>query len=162
MMHVRAAGPMDARAMAELLGEIIEKGGTTAMTEPVSRDDLVGWMRHYSGQNAWFLAEDNEGGLLGFQWIEPKDSLPRGACDIATFTRVGRIRLGTGSALFEATRRAAMDLGYDWINATIRADNSGGLAYYQSRGFETYQTQRDVPLANGERVDRVKKRFNLR
>ena len=121
MMHVRAAGPMEARAMAGLLGEIIEKGGTTAMTEPVSRDDLVGWMRHYSGQNAWFLAEDNEGGLLGFQWIEPKSGLPSEACTIATFTRVVRSRLGTGSALFEATRKAAAQLGYSWINEIGRA-----------------------------------------
>ncbi|MEL6648148.1 MAG: GNAT family N-acetyltransferase [Pseudomonadota bacterium] len=162
MMHVRAAGPMDARAMAELLGEIIEKGGTTALTEPVSRADLVEWMRCHAGRNAWFVAETNDGDLLGFQWVEPKDNLPREACDIATFTRIGRVRLGTGSALFEATRQAAKDLGYDWINATIRADNSGGLAYYQSRGFETYQTQRDVPLSDGQHVDRIKKRFNLR
>lgn len=162
MIHVRRAGPIDTGPMATLLNEVIEKGGTTALTEPVARGDLTDWIRHFNGRNAWFLAEDAEGALLGFQWIEPKDSLPTDACDIATFTQIGRTRLGCGSALFEATRTAARRLGYAWINATIRADNSGGLAYYQSRGFETYQRHLGVQLANGETVDRVSKRFQLR
>ena len=65
------------------------------------------------------------------------------------------------SEFFVGPVEAARRLGYTWINATIRADNEGGLAYYQSRGFETYQIVRDVPLAGGQRVDRVKKRFDL-
>ncbi|MEO0752820.1 MAG: GNAT family N-acetyltransferase [Pseudomonadota bacterium] len=155
MIHVRGAGPVDARSMAELLNDIIAKGGTTAMTDPVSRADLVEWMQCFAGRNAWFLAEDSEGTLLGFQWVEPKETLPPEACDIATFTRLGRVRLGTGTALFETTRNAAKLLGYQWINATIRADNGGGLAYYQSRGFETYRTHTDGAF------DKVSKRYDL-
>ena len=161
MIHVRKAGPMDAGPMADLLNEIISKGGTTAMTEPVTRNDLVDWMAFSAGRNAWSIAEDAQGAVLGFQWIESKDALSAEACDIATFTQVGRTRLGCGSALFEATRKAAKALGYAWINATIRADNEGGLAYYQSRGFETYRVTPDVALADGTRVDRISKRYNL-
>ena len=161
MIHVRRAGLMDTGPMADLLNDVIAKGGTTATTDAVTRDTLSEWIRHYSGRNAWFLAEDSDGTVLGFQWIEPKDALPIEACDIATFTRIGRVRLGCGSALFERTRKAAREMKYALINATIRADNEGGLAYYQSRGFETYQIVRDVPLAGGQRVDSVKKRFDL-
>ncbi|MEM6713282.1 MAG: GNAT family N-acetyltransferase [Pseudomonadota bacterium] len=161
MIHVRSAGPMDAGPMVELLNEIIAAGGTTSMTDPLTRNDLMEWMHHHVGRNAWVLAEGSDGEVLGFQWIEPKESLPPEACDIATFARIGRTRLGTGSALFEATRAAAKMLGYHWINATIRADNAGGLAYYQSRGFETYKTMRDVILRDGLRIDRISKRFNL-
>ncbi|MEM6588962.1 MAG: GNAT family N-acetyltransferase [Pseudomonadota bacterium] len=143
MIHVRRAGALDTGAMAELLNEIIEKGGTTALKETVTRGDLAEWMHHHARRNAWFVAEDEDGALLGFQWIEPKTGLPPEACNIATFTQVGRTRLGTGSALFDATRTAAKQLGFQWINATIRACNEGGLAYYQSRGFETYRVDGD-------------------
>ena len=162
MIHIRAAGSLDTGPMADLLNAIILTGGTTAMTKPVTADDLAEWMLAWRGRNAWFLAEDSDGQMLGFQWIEPKNGLPPEACDIATFTRQGRARLGVGSALFDRTRNAAAQLGYHWINATIRADNTGGLAYYQSRGFETYSTRHNVPLAGGTQIDRISKRYDLR
>ena len=155
MIHVRRAGVLDTGPMAELLNEIIAQGGTTAMTRMVKRGDLAQWMQFHAGRNAWFVAEAANGVLLGFQWIEPKDTLPAEACDISTFTQIGRTRLDTGTALFEATRNAAKDLGYTWINATIRAENEGGLAYYQSRSFETYH----LPGADPHRIT---KRYNLR
>ncbi|MEQ8291497.1 MAG: GNAT family N-acetyltransferase [Roseovarius sp.] len=161
MIHIRPAGPIDAAPMADLLNAIIAAGGTTAMTDPVTPAMLKDWMRATPGTAAWHLAEDNGGTLLGFQWIEPKDALPPEACDIATFVQIGRAKLGIGSALFDRTRDAAISLGYRWINATIRADNTGGLAYYQSRGFETYDIRRNVPLPGGVTVDRISKRFDL-
>ncbi|MDA0924273.1 MAG: GNAT family N-acetyltransferase, partial [Proteobacteria bacterium] len=51
--------------------------------------------------------------------------------------------------------------GYHWINATIRADNTGGLIYYQSRGFRDWRHLTDQRLANGMRVDKICKRYDL-
>lgn len=161
MIHIRATGPIDAAPMAELLNTIIGAGDTTAMTAPVTSDMLKDGMQATPGASAWHLAEDDAGELLGFQWIQPHDDLPPKACDIATFVRVGRAKLGIGSALFDRTRDAATSLGYTWINATIRADNTGGLAYYQSRGFETYDIRKGVPLPGGGTVDRISKRYDL-
>ena len=138
-MHIRRATLLDARAMAELLNEIISQGGTTAIQAPLTSNDMKAKIGSNAAQSAWSLAESDTGELLGFQYIKPNLSLPEGACDIATFARVGRTQLGIGSALFEATRNAANTLGYSWINATIRSYNEGGLAYYQSRGFEPYK-----------------------
>ena len=162
MIHIRAAGPLDTGPMAGLLNDIILTGGTTAMAKPVTAGDLTGRMAAWRGRNAWFLAEDDAGQVLGFQWIEPNEALPPEACDIATFTRQGRARLGVGSALFERSSAAARQLGYGWINATIRADNAGGLAYYQSRGFETYAIRHNIPMPDGTPIDRISKRFDLR
>jgi L-amino acid N-acyltransferase YncA len=161
MLHIRPATPLDARAMAALLNAIIEKGGTTAMSTPVSGEILIDWMANDGDRGAWHLAEDDTGALLGFQWIGPRDGLPPQACDIATFVALGQTGLGVGSALFTHTARAARALGYTWINAKIRADNDGGLAYYQSRGFEDWQRVANEPLADGTRVDRVFKRYDL-
>lgn len=133
-VHIRPARPFDAGAMANLLNAIIAKGGTTALTDPVTGDVLRDWMAR---GDIWHLAELN-GEVLGFQWIGGRENLPEGACDIATFVAIGKHGLGVGSKLFEATKKAAKTAGFTWINATIMAHNEGGLAYYGSRGFETW------------------------
>ena len=90
----------------------------------------------------------------------PVDQPPE-ACDIASFVQVGRTGLGIGSALFDATAQAAARLGYVWINATIRADNHGGLTYYQSRGFRDWHYDEGVSLASGQVVDKISKRYDV-
>jgi L-amino acid N-acyltransferase YncA len=155
---VRPVMGYDLGAMAGLLNEIIAKGGTTALTLPVTPDEIAGWTR--SPKSAWHVAEQG-GTILGFQWIEPWDPLPPEAANIATFVRSGQTGLGIGSALFSATEPAARALGYGWINANIRADNAGGLAYYQSRGFRIWKHVAGVTLDDGSIVDKIWKRYDL-
>jgi len=160
MIHVRRAGALDAAPMAELLNEIIAEGGTTAITEPVDRGFFLDG--YQAPQSIWIVAEDDAGALLGFQWVTPLESEPGLVAEIATFARVGRTGLGIGSALFAATREACLAEGYDWIRANIRADNTGGLIYYQSRGFEDYGRIEGYRMDNGQVVDKVLKRYALR
>lgn len=158
---IRRAGLWDTGAMADLLNQIIATGGTTALTDPVTADDLAGWMRTGGARAIWHVAETEQGQVVGFQWIEPHPELPDDTCSIATFVQMGQTGLGIGSRLFDATRGAAMDLGYRWISALIRADNVGGLTYYQSRGFETYGRLPNAVLPDGQVVDKILKRFDL-
>jgi len=159
MIHVRRAGTLDAASMAELLNEIITEGGTTALTEPV---DAAYFRNSFQTPHSiWLVAEDDAGELLGFQWVAPLESEPGLVADIATFARAGRTGLGIGSALFNAMRDACIAEGYAWIRANIRADNFGGLAYYQSRGFEDYGRIEGYRLGNGQIVDKVLKRYEL-
>ena len=65
MIHVRRAGALDTRALADLLNAIIAKGGTTAMVSPVTARELQGWMA--TPDSAWHLAEDESGRVKGFQ-----------------------------------------------------------------------------------------------
>lgn len=155
---IRRAAPLDTRDMAALLNEIIAVGGTTARTEPVQAADFIPLLS--APKSACHVAEVDIA-ILGFQFIEPHAALPPEAADISTFVQRGKTGLGIGSALFEATAQAARDLGYRWINATIRADNTGGLIYYQSRGFRDWDHLRDQRLGNGLRVDKICKRFDL-
>ncbi|EEX12812.1 acetyltransferase, gnat family [Citreicella sp. SE45] len=160
MITVRRAGPLDARPMAELLNEVIAIGGTTAITEPVTREDLLNWMEA-DPRSIWHVAEDATGQIMGFQWVDPHLKLGETVAQIASFARVGKTGLGIGSKLFDATKRAARTAGYAWINAEIRADNEGGLIYYQSRGFEDYGRIEGYVMANGQVVDKVLKRYDL-
>lgn len=57
---------------------------------------------------------------------------------------------------------AAEELGLAFINATIRADNTGGFAYYEKMGFRTYKTTDKVPLQDGTLVERIQKCFAVK
>lgn len=161
MIHIRKAGTLDAAPIAALITAIIEKGGTTAFRTPFGAQDILSRMERAPTLSAWHIAEDDKGTLLGVQWILPNPDLPPEAAEIATFVKIGQTGLGVGSALFNATREAAKALGYAWINATILAQNTGGLAYYQSRGFEDYAYERATPGVENPQKDRRKKRFDL-
>ena len=160
MIRVRPSISLDTGSMARLLNAIIAEGGTTALTRPVTGEDIAEWMR-VGRKSAWHVALNAKEEVVGFQWIEAEESLPEDAANIATFVQIGQTGLGIGSKLFEATKRAAKDLGYTWINANIRADNEGGLIYYQSRGFADYGRIEGYELANGQIVDKVLKRYDL-
>ena len=146
-IHVRLARPFDAGAMASLLNTIIARGGTTAMTDPVTGAQLRDWMQE---ADIWHVAE-SDGEILGFQWVGRQSGLPEGACDIATFVAVTSHGLGVGSRLFEATRKAAKAAGFTWIAARIAHFNESGQAYYKSRGFEDWRRT----------GDKIIKRFDL-
>jgi ribosomal protein S18 acetylase RimI-like enzyme len=94
--------------------------------------------------------------------FDPDDPLPDGWATIGTFARVGATRGGIGAALFDKTRGAAREAGISVIDATIRADNTGGLAFYARQGFVDYGRLVGVPLKTGAPVDRIRKRFDLR
>ncbi|MEM8823004.1 MAG: GNAT family N-acetyltransferase [Pseudomonadota bacterium] len=132
-LHIRKARPFDAGAMASLLNDIIAIGGTTALQGPLSGDELRDWMS--DDRATWHVAEMG-GDIVGFQWIEPQAGLPPDAASIATFTKPGHQGLGIGSALFDATKKAAKAQGLRAIHAIIADYNEGGRAYYRSRGFE--------------------------
>jgi len=161
MITVRRPISLDADSMARLLNKIITEGGTTALTRPVTGKDLTEWMAEDAERSAWHVAVNAREEIVGFQWVAPKEGLPKAAADIATFVEVGQTGLGIGSALFDATKQAAKAMGYGWINANIRADNEGGLIYYQSRGFVDYGVIEGYELANGQIVDKRLKRFDL-
>lgn len=161
MITVRKPFTLDTNDMARLLNEIISEGGTTAMTRPVTGADLAERMAANPEKSAWHVAVDSAEKVVGFQWVTVADYLPPEAAEIATFVQIGQTGLGIGSKLFDATRKAAKALGYTWINANIRADNEGGLIYYQSRGFVDYGMIEGYELADGQKVDKKLKRFDL-
>ena len=161
MIRIRRTKARDMAEMSSLLNAIIRAGGTTALTREVPPETLHAWFLSAPGRSAWHVAEEIDGGVLGFQYVQPHEKLPQDACNIATFVRIGHAGGGIGTRLFQATREAAKALGYRWINATIRADNTAGLAYYAARGFNDHPHHESARLADGTVVDRIAKRFDL-
>jgi L-amino acid N-acyltransferase YncA len=160
-LHVRPTMRADALALADLLNEIIAAGGTTAYETPFTPDAFADAHIDGPGVITSVVVEDESGRPMGFQILLATDKLGPGWGDIGTFARRGSTTRGIGSALFAATKAAATAAGLQAVNATIRADNTGGLAFYAKMGFVDYTVARAVPLADGTPVDRISRRFDL-
>ena len=161
-IRVRAAVGSDAGPLAEILDEIIRAGGTTAHETPFSAARFADSYLYGADALACFVAEDPASGApAGFQALGRHHELPEGWADIGTFARMRPKLPGVGTALFAATRVRARELGLVAINAAIRADNYGGLAFYEKLGFATFRTIPAVPLQDGTPVDRILKRYDV-
>lgn len=162
-LTTRAATSNDAEAVAALMNEIIRIGGTTAYETPFDRDSAD--HEFISGTHVVScVVAERDGELLGFQILfgsTEEEPQPPGWVAIGTYARVGQTRGGVGRAMLEETKKAARAAGARTIDATIRADNSGGLAFYSRMGFVDCDRRIGVPLKDGTRVDRMRKRFDL-
>lgn len=160
-MQIRPVQLADAPALALLINDIIARGGTTAFQKAFTPETLAeGWLIG-TAVICCFVAQDDVGVLQGFQMIVKSPSLPQDVGDIGTFARLDSTQRGTGTRLFEKTSQEARRKGLVAINATIRADNSGGLSFYTRLGFVDYAVTHAVPLDDGTPVDRVYKRYQL-
>jgi ribosomal protein S18 acetylase RimI-like enzyme len=81
---------------------------------------------------------------------------------IASFVALGHHGKGIGERLLEATLTSAKEAGVTHIDASIRADNTGGLRYYSKMGFIDRHIYEQVPLSDGTCVDRVQKVLALK
>jgi L-amino acid N-acyltransferase YncA len=161
-IEVRDAERSDAAEMTALLNAIIAQGGTTAHEVAFTAERFVQAYLENPDALCCVVAVDRESGRIeGFQTLGREPGLPDDVGDIGTFAHIDGKQRGVGSALFAVTRARARDLGLTAINATIRADNTGGLAFYGKQGFEDYSVTPTVPLRDGSPVDRVNKRFRL-
>lgn len=161
-MIIRPAHPDDAADMTMLVNEIIRIGGATAIQVEYTVEATESFIQELQTTGCIHVAHDKESGaLLGYQSLEYYSDLPKTLGVIATFAKVGSVKRGIGTALFTATRKAAPALGFTEIDATIRTDNTGGLAYYSKMGFQDHSVAKGVPLDDGTPVDRISKRLKL-
>lgn len=158
ILQTRPATPGDATELCALLNRIIDQGGTTGHRTHFTRARMI---EHYIAPDLGIATTValRAGKIIGFQHIAHADPefpgpgrLPKGWGVIATFVADGQRGLGVGRRLFAETRAAAEAAGLAHIDATIRRENAGGLAYYGGLGFHPY---RDGP-------DTISKRLDLR
>jgi L-amino acid N-acyltransferase YncA len=159
-LTTRPTHPADAAAMCAVLNPIIRAGGTTAIEEELDAQTLRHWF--IDGPHVLVTHVVLQGArLVGFQSVSDYGPMPEGWGDIGTFTDRANPVPGAGTALFAATCGAAGARGLQVLNATIRADNHGGLRFYRGLGFMPYKTTPSVPLADGRPVDRISHRLDL-
>jgi L-amino acid N-acyltransferase YncA len=159
---VRPVMPGDAADCADLLNAIIARGGTTALQRPYSPERLAeAYLTGPAVLCCHVAIDPGTGQIEGFQTLGRLPTLPDGVGDIGTFARVGNTQRGVGSALFAATCACSRALGLTALNAVIRADNVGGLAFYARLGFVDHAVMVGTLLDDGTVVDRIVKRYAL-
>ena len=163
-LKIRQARPEDASDMVGIINPIIMTGGTTAHMTPF---DDARMTRHYISPKrkvSCVLAkwDDAPAGFQSLAWPDEEgDPFPDGWAIIASFVDQSMAGKGIGRALFEQTMIMARQAGVTTIDATIRADNSSGLGYYERMGFRTYEVLPAVALRDGTRVDRIRKKLEV-
>ncbi len=162
MIAVRPMMREDVVDACRILNQIIAIGGTTAFEIPFSEPLFAQSYLDGVDKICCHVVLDEQGEVAGFQWLGIHEALPDDCADIATFTRRDPVLKGAGRALFSETVKVATSLGFQSINATIRADNAPGLSYYDKMGFRDASVAYGVPLRDGSPVNRISKRFNLR
>lgn len=159
---IRSFERADAPALTDLLNDIIARGGTTALQDPFTSESLS--KTYLNGPNVHIClvaADPITQRIEAFQTLGRYPDLPSDIGDIGTFARTDGTQRGAGSALFAEMVKQARALGLSAINASIRSDNTGGLAFYSKQGFTGHAVTAGVPLKDGTPIDRVHKRFGL-
>ena len=159
-MNIRPVKSEDLKELCSILNEIIDIGGTTAYETQLQEHQLDS---HFvSGKDCicCFVAEEKEL-LLGFQALSHHADLDEGWVNITTFARVKPKVSGVGTSLFASSKSYARQNEIKHINATIRADNISGLAYYDKMGFKDYSVAKNVPLLDGTPIDRISKYIDV-
>jgi hypothetical protein len=159
-LRIREAMTADTEPLCDILNTIINTGGMTALDTVLSYAKFIEYFLKGDRVLGCFVAEDiPTGRVLGFQSLILDPDLPEAWSDIGTFTAQDPKTPGVGTALFAQTRIRTEELKLAAINATIRADNRIGLAYYAKMGFQTYKIAKGVPLKDGTPVDRISKSY---
>lgn len=156
--HVRAARLEDAAAMVALLNPIIAAGNYTILQGPLSVEDQVAFIRRFPERGVFHVAVcEATGRVLGMQDVEAlsEDPVFRHVGVIGTFVALDSLRQGVGRRLSEVTFRAARELGFTRLSATIRADNPRAVAFYRSQGFRIIGTAQRHAFVDGRYVDEV-------
>jgi L-amino acid N-acyltransferase YncA len=159
MIQIRPARVGDAEGIVNVLNPLVETGESTALDAVFTAEQERIFIRDFPVQGLFQVAEQTDGGVIvGFQNVEPF------ATYTAAFAHVGVIgtyvgpsehRQGIGRLLFEATRRAAKEKGYEKLFGFVRADNVAGLAFYKRIGFEVIGIAKRHAKIKGRYIDEV-------
>lgn len=139
-LHIRPAKPSDSTQMSALLNAIIATGGTTNQRGVFDHDRML--TSYISPPNnigcSVAVAEGNVFGFQSLYWSQPVHEMPKDWAVIATFVSEKAHGKGVGRQLFQKTLEIAKAANVHTIEATIRRENTGGIAFYERMGFVDY------------------------
>jgi hypothetical protein len=154
-LTARLTTEIDLPALADLFNHTVRMGGTTAHEEEW---DVATFKTYYFDDPTMVHTVLNNDLPVGFQAVFAG---AQSSLSIGSFTDQRTPVRGAGSVMFYATKALAVEQGFAFIDAKIRADNVPGLAYYTKMGFVDFKIDKDVPLSDGTPMDRVTKRLML-
>jgi RimJ/RimL family protein N-acetyltransferase len=138
---------------------LIESGAYTAVDRTITIAEKSNFISSFPKKGVFHVAERDPGNLIvGFQNVEPFATYTGAFAHvgvIGTFVDSSAHRAGIGRLLFEATRLAAKEKGFEKFFAFVRADNPGALSFYKRIGFEVIGIAKRHAKINGRYIDEV-------
>jgi L-amino acid N-acyltransferase YncA len=139
-IRIRPVRLEDAEGVVQVLNPLIESGRHTALDRVFTVDEERTFIRAFPVRGVFQIAERvDDGRIVGFQNVEPFATYTDAFAHvgvIGTYVDPSGHRQGIGRLLFEATRLAAKEKGYEKFFAFVRADNIAALSFYTRIGFE--------------------------
>jgi L-amino acid N-acyltransferase YncA len=132
-MHVRAATPDDAAALAEIYNQGIEDRVATFETRLRTPEEVRGW---FDGQHPILVAQD-ERGVLAFASTSSYRSREcyAGIAEFSVYTRRDARRQGAGRLALQALIRAAEEAGFWKLVSRVLVENTASRALLSTFGF---------------------------
>jgi L-amino acid N-acyltransferase YncA len=159
MIRIRPVRVEDAEGVAKMLNPLILSGENTALDRVVTAEEERAFISGFPARGVFHVAERAEDEVIvGFQNIEPFATYTDAFAHvgiIGTYVDLSGQRQGIGRLLFEATRLAAKEKGYEKFSAFVRADNAAGLAFYKRIGFEMIGVAKRHAKIKGKYIDEV-------
>jgi L-amino acid N-acyltransferase YncA len=159
MIRIRPVQVEDAKGIVNVLNPLIRAGESTALDRVFTVEEEQGFISAFPARGVFYVAERaNDGVITGFQNLEPFATYTDAFAHVGimgTYVDPSGHRQGTGRLLFEATRLAAKDKGYEKFFEFVRADNVGALAFYKRLGFEVIGVAKRHAKIEGRYIDEV-------
>jgi L-amino acid N-acyltransferase YncA len=154
---IRSVQEGDTDSTLAVLNPLIRAGMYSTMAEELSVAEQADFIRSFPAQGVFNVAvERGSERLLGLQDVVPIPHTDGGyghTGEISTFVALTSQRMGIGGSLNRTTFQAAGALGFERLRATIRADNSGAIAFYQKQGFNVEAGFKESIWIRGRRVE---------
>lgn len=154
-LHIRAAGPDDAAAIASIYNDGIRDGIATFETRERSAAEVAAWIGR--PQHPVLVAQAANGEVIG--WIAASTYRDRacysGIAEFSVYVRRDARGQGIGDALMRAFLSACEQAGLWKVLSRIFPENSASLALCKRHGFRDVGTYQRHGRLNGEWRDVV-------
>ena len=153
---IRSASADDAASLCEIYNQGIEDRLATLETEPRTMQERQQWLAQRSERTPVFVAERNAS-VLGFGALNTFNARPcyRFVADFSVYIARASRGQGVGRRLLDHLQSTARDLGYHKLVLSAFPWNAAGLKLYDSAGFRSVGTYKEMGRLDGRWVDTV-------
>jgi phosphinothricin acetyltransferase len=136
-VRLRAATPDDAAAVAAIYADYVRGSLVTFELEPPSGDEMRARMEAGSGRYPWIVAEDAQGGLVGYAYACPfrARAAYRFAVETTVYLRPDAVGRRLGGRLYRPLLRTLEAQGYTQAIAAIALPNDPSVRLHERLGF---------------------------
>jgi L-amino acid N-acyltransferase YncA len=157
-VRIRQASPEDAAGIVAVWECIAAEKIYSAVDKPWSVEQQSSYLRSLSPREAFHVALDADGSIVGFQSLDLWSSL------FGSMSHVGQVgtfllpewrRCGAGTALWEATRSFARSADYRKLVVQVRGSNTNAQSFYRRLGFAQCGLLAAQVIVDGKEDDEV-------